>query len=51
MTSLLSYFGLNTNPFTKRGISTKDFFPSNDFKEMHGALGRVKDARGIAVFT
>ena len=51
MTSILSFFGLRTNPFTKQGMSTKDFFPSNDFKEMHGALGRVKDARGIAVFT
>jgi type II secretory pathway predicted ATPase ExeA len=51
MTSACSFFGLTTNPFTKAGNSTKEFFPSNDFKEMHGALGKVKDARGIAVFT
>lgn len=51
MTSVLSFFGLTTNPFTKQGISIKDFFPSNDFKEMYGALGKAKDVRGIAVFT
>lgn len=51
MTSITSFFALTCNPFTKQGTSTKDFFPSNDFKEMHGALGKAIDARGIAVFT
>ena len=51
MTSVLSFFGLTTNPFTKQGISIKVFFPSNDFKEMYGALGKAKDVCGIAVFT
>jgi type II secretory pathway predicted ATPase ExeA len=51
MTTIQSFFGLSRNPFTKQGVSTKDFFPSNDFREMHGALGKAKDVRGIAVFT
>ena len=51
MMSVQSFFGLTCNPFTKQGVSTKDFFPSNDFKEMHGALNQAKDVRGIAVFT
>lgn len=51
MTSAYSYFGLTCNPFTKQGSSTKDFFPSRDFNEMHGALSQATKARGIAVFT
>lgn len=51
MTTIQSFFGLTCNPFTKQGVSTKDFFPSTDFREMHGALGQAKDVRGIAVFT
>jgi type II secretory pathway predicted ATPase ExeA len=51
MTSILSFFGLTCNPFTKKGVSTKDYFPSDDFREMHGALVQAKDVRGIAVFT
>lgn len=51
MDSLNSFFGLTRNPFTKQGTSAKDYFPSRDFKEMHGALSQAKDVRGIAVFT
>ena len=51
MTTVQSFFGLSRNPFTKQGVSTKDFFLSNDFREMHGALAKAKDVRGIAVFT
>lgn len=51
MNSAISFFGLSCNPFTKQDVSTEDFFPSHDFKEMHGALEKARDARGIAVFT
>ena len=51
MITIQSFFGLTCNPFTKQGVSTKDYFPSNDFREMHGALDDAKDVRGIAVFT
>ena len=51
MTTIQSFFGLSRNPFIKQGVSIKDFFQSNDFREMHGALGKAKDVRGIAVFT
>ncbi|MBQ6500218.1 MAG: ExeA family protein [Mogibacterium sp.] len=51
MNSVNSFFGLTCNPFSKQGVSAKDFFPSRDFQEMHGALDQAKDVRGIAVFT
>lgn len=51
MASVNSFFGLTCNPFSKQGVSVKQFFPSHDFDEMHGALGQAKDVRGIAVFT
>ena len=51
MNSVNSFFGLTCNPFSKQGVSAKDFVPSRDFQEMHGALDQAKDVRGIAVFT
>jgi type II secretory pathway predicted ATPase ExeA len=46
-----SYYGLSCNPFDKQSLRVKDFFPSEDYREMLSRLDYLKDVRGIGVFT
>jgi len=46
-----AYYGLTHNPFDKHSLKEKDFFLSNDHKEMTNRLDYLKDIRGIGVFT
>jgi type II secretory pathway predicted ATPase ExeA len=44
------FYGMNANPFDKQ-LREKQGFESRDFKEMTARLNRLKDIRGIGVFT
>lgn len=46
-----AYYGLSCNPFDKTALSVKDFFDSNDYRQMTGRLNFLKDVHGIGVFT
>jgi len=46
-----AYYGLSHNPFDKHNLKEKDYFSSNDHREMINRLDYLKDIRGIGVFT
>ena len=46
-----SSYGLAYNPFGKQSLSVKDFFDSNDYRQMIDRLNFLKDVNGIGVFT
>ena len=46
-----SFYGLSSNPFDKQQLREQDCFRSRDFKEMIDRLNRLKDIRGIGLFT
>jgi len=46
-----SFYGLTHNPFDKQLLREGDAFISEDHKAMLGRLDRLKDVRGIGVFT
>lgn len=46
-----SFYGMTFNPFDKQQLKEKDFFESNDFRQMTERLNYLKDVRGIGVFT
>jgi type II secretory pathway predicted ATPase ExeA len=46
-----AYYGLSTNPFQKQALSTKDFFESDDYRQMLSRLNYLKEIHGIGVFT
>jgi len=45
------YYGLSHNPFDKQNLKVKDFFESNDYRQMTDRLNFLKDVNGIGVFT
>jgi len=45
------YYGLSRNPFDKQYLKEKDFFESNDYRQMIDRLNFLKDVHGIGVFT
>ncbi|MDR0491852.1 MAG: AAA family ATPase [Oscillospiraceae bacterium] len=46
-----SFYGLSHNPFDKHSLKVKDFFESNDYRQMLDRLNFLKDVNGIGVFT
>jgi len=46
-----AFYGLSCNPFDKHSLKVKDFFDSNDFRQMIDRLNFLKDVNGIGVFT
>lgn len=46
-----SFFGLSHNPFDKHSLKVKDFFESNDYRQMIDRLNFLKDVNGIGIFT
>jgi len=46
-----SFYGLSHNPFDKHNLKVKDFFESNDYRQMIDRLNFLKDVNGIGVFT
>ncbi|OGO86083.1 MAG: hypothetical protein A2Y22_08795 [Clostridiales bacterium GWD2_32_59] len=45
-----AFFGMEFNPFSK-GIDTKHYFESDDFKQASARLDHLKNIKGIGVFT
>lgn len=46
-----AFYGLSCNPFDKNSLKAKDFFESNDYRQMFDRLNFLKDVNGIGVFT
>lgn len=46
-----SFYGMSINPFDKQQLRERDFYESNDFRQMTERLNYLKDVRGIGVFT
>jgi len=46
-----AFYGLSCNPFDKHSLQVKDFFESNDYRQMLGRLNFLKDVNGVGVFT
>ena len=46
-----TFYGLSCDPFHKQSLKVKDFFESNDYRQMTDRLNFLKDVNGIGVFT
>ena len=46
-----SFYGLSHNPFSKQSLAVKDFFESDDYRQVIDRLNFLKDVNGIGIIT